>query len=164
MRAIDMIQWALRLTDGRVNGLAEDLSDVPLIQPTARGGNHPLWTLGHLAVVEGSIPQILFGEPNPLERWKPLFDMGTKPTADAEAYPSFDQVFQAYRDLRAKNLARLEEIGERGLDRIPAAIPPGFEKVMPTFGHTFLAIALHQMFHAGQLADARRAAGREPRM
>ena len=28
------------------------------------GGNHPLWALGHLAVIEGGIPQILFGEKN----------------------------------------------------------------------------------------------------
>ena len=73
------------------------------------------------------------------------------------------EVLATYRDLRAKNLARLEEIGEEGLDSAPAAIPPGFEDEMRTRGHTLLVIALHEMFHLGQLADARRASGREPR-
>lgn len=35
---------------------------------------------------------------------------------------------------------------------------------MKTFGHTFLLITLHQMVHYGQIADARRVAGRKPVM
>jgi hypothetical protein len=163
MKAIDLIRWALQKTDEWAAGAAEELRDSPLIQPTSRGGNHPLWTLGHLAVVEGSIPQILFGEPNPVEQWKALFGQGTRPTTDAKTYPPFDEVFSTYRRLRAKNLAQLEQIGEAGLDSAPAAIPPGFENEMFTKGHTLLVMALHEMFHVGQLADARRASGREPR-
>jgi hypothetical protein len=163
MKEIDLIRWTLRKTDEWTVGAAEDMRDAPLTQPTARGGNHPLWLLGHLAVVEGSIPQILFGEPNPVELWRPLFGQGTRPTTEAGAYPPFDEVLATYRDLRAKNLARLEEIGEEGLDLAPAAVPPGFEDEMRTRGHTLLVIALHQMSHLGQLTVARRAAGREPR-
>jgi hypothetical protein len=163
MKAIELVRWALQKTDGWATGAAEDLRNTPLVQPTSRGGNHPLWVVGHLAVVEGSIPQILFGEPNPVEHWAPLFGQGTKPTTDARAYPPYDEVLKTYRDLRAKNLARLEAIGEAGLDKAPAAVPPGFENEMSTMGHTLLVIALHQMSHVGQLADARRASGREPR-
>lgn len=163
MKAIDLIRWALRKTDEWAAGAAEDMRDAPLTQPTSRGGNHPLWLLGHLAVVEGAVPQVLFGEPNPVEHWRPLFGQGTRPTTDAGAYPPFDEVLKTYRALRAKNLARLDEIGEVGLDRAPAAVPPGFEDEMRTTGQTLLVIALHQMSHLGQLADARRASGREPR-
>jgi hypothetical protein len=113
-------------------------------------------------VAEGSIPQILFGESNPVEHWWPLFGQGSTPTDDAGEYPSFDEVLATYRDLRAKNLARLEEIGEAGLDRTPKSVPSGFEDEMRTVGQTFLTMAMHQMIHFGQLADARRAAGRAP--
>jgi hypothetical protein len=163
MKAIDMIRWALEKTDGWMAGTAGELRDSPLVQPTSRGGNHPLWTVGHIAVVEGDVRHILFGEPNPVEHWKPLFGQGSKPTADAVAYPPYDEILATYRDLRAKNLTRLEEIGEAGLDRAPAAIPPGFENEMSTMGHTLLVIALHQMSHVGQLTVARRASGKEPR-
>jgi hypothetical protein len=163
MKALDMIRWALQKTDGWATGAAEDLRDTPLVQPTPRGGNHPLWVVGHLALVEGSVPQVLFGEPNPVEHWRPLFGQGSTPTTDAAAYPTYDDVLKTYRDLRAKNLARLDEIGEAGLDRPPAAIPPGFEDEMSTTGQTLLVIALHQMSHLGQLADSRRASGKEPR-
>src|SRR5262249_51293867 len=85
MKAIDTIRWALQKTDAWPTGAAEDLRDPPLVQPTPRGGNHPLWVIGHLAVVEGSVPQILFGEPNPVEHWRPLFGQGSTPTTDAAA-------------------------------------------------------------------------------
>jgi hypothetical protein len=163
MKAIDLIRWAMRMTDEWAARAAEDMRDAPLTQPTSLGGNHPLWSVGHLAVVEGTVPQVLFGEPNPVEHWRPLFGQGTRPTPDAGAYPPFDEVLATYRDLRAKNLARLDEIGDEGLDREPVAVPPGFEREMFTRGHTLLVIALHQMFHLGQVADARRAAGRPPR-
>jgi len=41
-------------------------------------------------------------------------------------------------------------------------VSPGFEEVMKTVGQTFLLVALHNMVHYGQIADARRAAGRPP--
>ena len=116
------------MTDESTARLVEDMRDEPLTRTTSRGGNHPLWIIGHLAVVEGSIPQILFGEPNPVEHWGPLFGQGSTPTDDAGAYPSFDEVLATYRDLRAKNLARLEEIGEAGLDRAPRAVPAGIRE------------------------------------
>ncbi|HEV3162590.1 MAG TPA: DinB family protein [Isosphaeraceae bacterium] len=163
MKEIDLIRWALRKTDEWVVGAAEDMRDAPLTQPTSRGGNHPLWILGHLAVVEGAVPQLLFSEPNPVEHWQPLFGRGTRPTTDAGAYPPFDEVLATYRELRAKNLARLDETGEAGLEQAPAAVPPGFAEKSLTRGQTLLVIALHQMSHLGQIADARRAAGREPR-
>src|SRR5205807_334731 len=96
-------------------------------------------------------------------RWEPLFGQGTTPTTDAGAYPPYEEVLATYRDLRAKNLAQLDAIGDEGLDRAPAAIPPGFEEEMATIGRTLLVIALHQMSHIGQLAVVRRALGREPR-
>jgi DinB superfamily len=163
MKEIDLIRWALRKTDEWTVGAAEDMRDAPLTQPTSRGGNHPLWILGHLALVEGAVRQLHFGEPNPVEPWRPLFGQGTRPTTDAAAYPPFDEVLATYRDLRAKNLARLDEIGEAGLDQAPAAVPPGFEGQSLTRGQALLVIALHQTSHLGQLSVARRAAGREPR-
>ena len=162
MKAIDIIRWALQTSDEGTRNLVSDMRDVALTQPTGQGGNHPLWCLGHMAYIEGMIPKVLFGEPHPLEHWAPLFGTGTSPTADAAVYPSFDEVLAAYTNLRTRNLKLLDEIGEAGLDRVPPNIPPGFESVMKTVGHTFMLIALHQMVHYGQIADARRVAGRKP--
>jgi DinB superfamily len=162
MKAIDMIRWALQMTDESTAKLVADMRDESMTRPTPGGGNHALWVVGHLAVIEGMIPHTVFGEPHPVQHWWPLFGTGSKPTDDASSYPAFDEVLKTYRDLRAKNLARLDEIGEAGLEQAPKVIPPGFEDRMRTVGRTLHLIALHQMFHLGQIADARRAAGKEP--
>jgi uncharacterized damage-inducible protein DinB len=162
MKAIDIIRTALNTSDKATLQLIEDMRDAALTQPTPRGGNHPLWVLGHITLVEGNVPHVLFGEPNPVANWAPLFAPGTEPRADTAAYPSFEEVLRTYRDLRERNLKILEEIGEDGLDRPTVAPPKGLEDVLGTAGKAFLVIALHQMSHRGQVADARRTAGRKP--
>jgi len=162
MNSIDVIRRAMAISERVTLGLIEDMHDSPLTHPTACGGNHPLWVLGHITLIEGGVPQILFGEPNPVERWRPLFAAGTEPKSDASAYPSFDEVLRTYRDLRARNLEILERLGEEGLDRPTKAPPPGLEDVLRTARDAFLVLALHQMGHRGQVADSRRVAGRKP--
>ena len=138
MKAIELICWAMRLTDEGVRRLVDDMRDAPLTQPTSRGGNHPLWVMGHLACIEGGIGSVLFGEPNPVEHRATLFAPGTTPLANAGAYPPFDEVMETYRGLRERNLTLLDEVGEAGLDRVPKAVPPGFDDAMKSFGHSFL--------------------------
>ena len=168
MQAIELIRWAMQLTDEGTAQLVADLRECPLTPstPGAKGGdgNHAIWLLGHLAFIEANLPSALFGEPNALEHWAPLFASGTRPSADASVYPSFDEVLSTYRDLRKRNLKLLDDLGEAGLARVPKAPPPGFEGTMKSFGHTFLLIALHNMVHYGEIADARRVAGYKPLM
>lgn len=162
MKAIDTIRAALQTADRATFSLIEDMRDAALTCPTARGGNHPLWVLGHITLVEGNVPHVLFGEPNPVAKWAALFAPGTEPKTDASAYPSFEELLRTYRDLRERNLKILEELGEEGLDRPTVAPPKGLEEAFDTAGKAFLVVAMHQMNHRGQVADARRAAGRKP--
>ena len=162
MKAIDVIRTALTTSDKATLSLIEDMRDAALTCPTPRGGNHPLWVLGHITLVEGNVPHVLFGEPNPVAKWAPLFAPGTEPTADAAAYPPFEELLRTYRDLRERNLKILEDLGEEGLDRPTVAPPKGLEDAFSTAGKAFLVIAIHQMNHRGQVADARRTVGRKP--
>src|SRR3954454_15206958 len=114
MKPIDMIRNAMTMCEQSTIGLIEDMRDAPLTSPTPRGGNHPLLVLGHLTYVEGNVPRILFGEPNPVQKWAPLFAPGTQPMSDASAYPPFEELLRTYRDLRARNLSVLEQLGEKG--------------------------------------------------
>lgn len=166
MKASDLIRWAMNFTAQGTARLVADLRNAPLTPstPGAKGGdgNHATWLLGHLAFIEGAVHHTVTGNPNPVERWTPLFGMGTQPKADAGAYPTFDELLGTYQDLRARNLALLEQLGESGLDRRPADVPPEFEALMATIGQTLLLVALHNMVHYGQIADVRRVAGLKP--
>ena len=152
----------MQVSDQSIMMLLEDLRDAPLTAPTPCGGNHPRWVLGHITFVEGNLPHVIFGEPNPVARWAPLFAPGTEPKTDASAYPPFDELLRTYRDLHARNLKLLDELGEAGLDRPTKSPPRGLDDALSTVGRTFLVIAMHHMSHRWQLADARRAAGRKP--
>jgi hypothetical protein len=164
MKAIDTIRYSLKFTEDAVNRYAGDMRDAPMTCPMP-GGNPVLWNLGHIAVIEAGLPHILLGtEPHPLEHWWPMFGTGSKPCSDAGKYPPFDEVLKQFAAARARNMKLLDEIGESGLDRKPAAVPPGFENIMTSCGQTMLLIALHAMGHVGEIIDARRAAGRKPFM
>jgi hypothetical protein len=48
MTAIEVIRTAMAMSEKSTMSLIEDMRDAPLTQPTSRGGNHPLWVLGHI--------------------------------------------------------------------------------------------------------------------
>jgi hypothetical protein len=168
VKSIDLIRWALEFTGGGtaqlVRGLERDYMTRPTPGAKGGGGNHVLWSLGHLAAIEGSLRHIVAGEPNPVGHWWPLFGTGTQPTDDPGVYPPFAEVLAAYHECRAYNVGLLERIGEAGLDAVPPHVPAGLEEGMTSIGQTFLLVALHNMVHYGQICDARRVAGLRPLM
>jgi uncharacterized damage-inducible protein DinB len=160
MHTKDAIKFALTVSNGAVLSVIDEMSSAVTTFPTSNGGCHPLWVLGHLTLVEGSIPAILFGEKNPAAEWQQYFGEGSEPVADANAYPRFAEVREKYLQLREQNLKRLESLSEADLDKPTNAPPKGLEREFATYGQSFLVLALHQTMHRGNVTDARRAAGR----
>jgi hypothetical protein len=157
MQTRDTIEFALTIADRAVLSAIDAMSDAPTTFPTVNGGCHPLWVLGHLTMVEGSIPAILFGEQNAAAGWAAYFGEGSVPAADAAAYPPFSEVREKYRQLRARNMTLLRSLQESDLDKPTLAPPPGREVEFATYGHSFLVLALHQMIHRSHVTDAQRA-------
>jgi hypothetical protein len=145
MHTKDAITFALTVSNKSILGVLDEMSGAPTTFPTPNGGCHPLWVLGHLALVEGMIPATLFGEQS-------------EPVADPAAYPPFAEVRDMYVRLRARNLALLESLSEADLDKPTVAPPKGREREFATYGSSFLVLALHQMLHRSHVTDARRAA------
>ncbi len=160
MHTKDIIQFALTLSNGAVLSAIDEMSDAPTTFPTLNGGCHPLWVLGHLALIEGSIPEILLGETNPLEQWQQYFGSGTEPVADTSKYPPLSEVREKYVQLRERNLKLLESLSEQDLDKPTSTPPKGLEHEFGTYGQSFMTLALHQALHRGHVTDARRAAAR----
>src|ERR1700712_5069954 len=104
MHMKDAIRFALTVSNGAVLGVIDEMSGAPTTFPTPNGGCHPLWVLGHLTLVEGMIPAVLFGEPNAVAGWSQYFGEQSEPVADEAAYPPFAEVRAAYVRLRARNL------------------------------------------------------------
>ena len=92
MQTKDAIRFALTASDNAVMSVVDKMNDAATTFPTRKGGCHPLWVLGHLTLVEGMVPTVLFGEPNPVAEWQKYFGEHTEPVANASAYPAFDEV------------------------------------------------------------------------
>jgi uncharacterized damage-inducible protein DinB len=160
MQTKEAIQFALAVSNGTVLSAIDKMSDVATTFPTPNGGCHPLWVLGHLTVVEGSIPEVLFGQKNPVAEWQKMFGPGSEAVGNTSAYPSFADVRAKYFELRERNLKLLDSLSDADLDKPTAAPVKGLEQEFATFGRSFLTLAMHQTMHRGNVTDALRAAGR----
>ena len=163
MNTIDYIKMSLETSKNFTLGLIDDMKDAPLTQPTSKGGNHPLWILGHLAYSEANIVEhIILGNENPLIGWKEMFGSGGEPVAEADKYLPWDEVRQTFDEIRAQTLSHLDGLSDGDLDLPSKNCPPGREQFMGTVGQCYLILTLHPTMHHGQVADARRMAGRKP--
>jgi len=69
----ETITFALNASNGAVLSVIDKMSDAATTFPTPNGGCHPLWVLGHLTMVEGMIPGVLFGEKSLVAEWQKYF-------------------------------------------------------------------------------------------
>ena len=159
MHTKDAITFALTVSNRAVLSVIDEMSGAPTTFPTPNGGCHPLWVLGHLALVEGMIPAVA------VRRAESRGELGTSCSASSRsrspmpaAYPPFAEVRDMYVRLRERNLALLESLSEADLDKPTVAPPKGREREFATYGSSFLVLALHQMLHRSHVTDARRAA------
>ncbi len=163
MKTTDFIKMSLETSKGFALGLIDDMKDAPLTQPTAHGGNHPLWVLGHLAYSEANIiNHLILGNENPLVEWKELFGRGSEAVAEADRYPSIDELMKKYEEVRTQTLSVLEGLSDDDLNQPSKNCPPEGENFFGTVGKCFMMASLHPAMHYGQVADARRSAGRKP--
>lgn len=165
MNAVDCIRMNLDMATTMTIPLIDDMKDVCCTAPTPNGGNHPLWVLGHLAYSEASmLEDIMLGEGNPLADWKPIFGDGSEPTGNTDDYPPFDEVRAKFDEVRARTVNFVEGLSDADLDTKSKNSPAEWEAYFGTWGKCLTIIAAHAFMHHGQVADARRAAGRAPNM
>lgn len=161
MQSIDLIRDNLTKSRDRVLARVEEMREHCVVFPTAKGGSHTLWVLGHLAYIEALvIRRFMLGEANPLAEWEEVFD-GADVSGDISQYPPFDQVLAKCRQVRESTVELLDSLSEDALDRASANPPAGFEDTFGTYRLCLQYVADHWYMHRGHLADARRAAGLE---
>jgi len=164
MQSKELLLSALQQSYQLVMPLLEDLRSAAHVLPTPQGGNHAHWILGHLVVSEGQFRAMMRGIPNPVDELKSHFSGRSTPVADGSLYPAYDELLSRLVALRRETMEWLEALSEADLDQASKIVPPGFEPFFGTWRACLLMQAMHWMNHRGQLADCRRAAGREPMM
>ena len=103
---------------------------------------------------------ISLAKKNPLIEWKDVFGIGSHPVNDSTVYPTYDEMLATYDSVRADTLAYLDTITDDDLDK-PSHAPEDRKEYFGTIGQCLTIMTTHLAFHGGQIADARRASGRE---
>jgi hypothetical protein len=124
--------------------------------------NHPLWTLGHLAVSYDWFAGLLDGKPSQStpEQMK-LFGPGSQAMSDVEAYPSMPEVKALCESAWKRLLKAAQALADSDLGKPPFGGPN-------TFAPDRLTVlernAWHDGWHTGQVTTLRRALGLKPLM
>jgi uncharacterized damage-inducible protein DinB len=151
------LAFARRLT----TGLLEDLPADKLTFQACPGANHALWIAGHLTYADnGFRTQLGKQESVCPESWDALFGMGSKPTADASAYPSMSEVMEKMTEARARLEAWFESMTD---EQLAEPLPGDWAQFASCYGELMSNLASHESLHAGQLSMIRRALGMPPR-
>ena len=154
MNAIDYIRQEMEMSKAWIGGLMADMKDSPLTTPTSKGGNPPIWLVGHLTYSESNILNVYIrGNDNPLSEWQDIFSIGSQPSVDPNSYPSYDEILQKFESVRADTLAYLETITDVDLDK-PSHAPEDRAAFFGTIGQCLAVMTTHLGFHGGQMADA----------
>lgn len=156
--ALERLAWSR----GFLEALLAGVPDERLFARAGGAGNHAMWVMGHIAATDAFILGAL-GAPVPAlpQGFDELFGGGSKVLDDPGAYPSRDEVAEALRSSRDALVRWAELLDEAGL-RTP--MPEDLRPIAPDAITAIIALCAHEMFHAGQIASVRAAAGLPPVM
>ncbi len=121
-------------------------------------GNHALWTVGHLATTYAWLATLLDTKANAgvPDSYNGLFGMDSKPSPDKSKYPAFAEVKKAYDKAWTTYFSLVGKLADKDLAAPCVSEAHGFASSRID---TAYKCAWHDGFHAGQVAEARRALG-----
>jgi hypothetical protein len=154
-----MIASMLRLAADNLayaEALVMDVEDGRMAEQPAGLKNHPAWTLGHLAVSQDFILQLLEYPSSIDASWPRLFGTGGTPTDDRLNFPSKTELLAVLKSQHEKVAAAIKEKFDSR-----AEAPTPFEPLaarFPTVGDLVLyLLTTHEAAHLGQVSAWRRA-------
>lgn len=153
---------AARIMLGLMEKQIEGMSAQELVQQPGGVKNHPVWTMGHIALTLNGMVQWMGGTSAfDQEKWGKLFGGGSQPVADAKAYPSPQELMQTVQKL----YAQASEMYLKAPSEVLRGPNPRAE-IMPmctTLGSMVVFLmSAHMSEHIGQISAWRRAMGKNP--
>ncbi len=154
-----MIDEILRLSADNLayaEALISDVEDGKMAEQPAGIKNHPAWTIGHLAVSQDFVIQLM-EQPSAMEpSWLRLFGSGAAPTDDRLNFPIKSELLSVLKSQHEKAASAFREHFERRRGA-PNPFPPLVAR-FPTLGDLVLHLmTTHEAMHLGQMSAWRRA-------
>jgi len=162
MNATESIQLALQHSKNFSEALFKDMADQPFARTRPGVGQHAYWLLGHIVVSESFLlDQSLLGKPNRYESWLQYFDFRTASKDQIDGAPSYEDLIEAMGSIRQSTMDHLDTLSDGDLDK-PCCEASENRPTFQSVGDCLNTISWHMVFHTGQVASARAAAGRDP--
>lgn len=153
-------QYAFQL--GYARQLLADIDPAQMTLQPAPRMNHPAWIVGHLAYVGDMIHKLLGMPLRTPEHYAALFGPGTQPMAEAERYPSKDELWAMLEEVHRAAPAAVRGASAEIWGK-PHPVPMEALKTLPTMGNLVTHIlTTHEGIHLGQLSTWRRMQGLPP--
>ncbi len=156
---IDRLQAARRWTCD----LLADVEESRWFDAPAPGLGHVAWQIGHLAASQVALIHTRCFNKTYTDHlsasFRDTFGRGSKPVADRSAYPPIPDIRATFDRIHRESIDLISGMNPAELDAPVAGEPhPMFVSKAGAIGMA----ALHETFHAGQIALIRRLAGKAP--
>ncbi len=161
MTTLDLLIERLVAARRWTTSLLADIEESRWFESPAPDVQHTAWQVGHLAasqavLIHNRCFNIPLAEAVP-ESFTKQFGRGSKPVADPTAYPSIPEIRRMFDGIQADCLARISQMTASDLEL------PAYGDPHPMFARRGEAVgmaAMHEAFHAGQIALTRRLFGK----
>lgn len=151
---------AAQFAHGTLVELLKDFPESKAAHQPCPSDNHLLWHLGHLAVTYEWFAAALDGKPKGgNEAVDKLFASGSKPVADAKAYPPVKDVRARFDAAWTRLMNAAESLRDEDAAKPALVEGGGFLKDRLD---TVDKAAWHDGWHAGQISGLRKALGLKP--
>ncbi|HUV40038.1 MAG TPA: DinB family protein [Planctomycetota bacterium] len=162
--AVGALENAYRLVTMSVDGL----TDVEMMFQPKPGLNHAKWLLGHAIDSEnGLILSLCKGENLLPKGWHEKYGIGSKPSANADDYPSKTEMLALLAKVHAAAVAYVKGLSAEAFDARPQGLdrmPERARELFATVGKCVWGHVTHAAGHAAQIAMIRRLLGKPPRV
>lgn len=163
MRMQDHLVERLTRARGWTMSLIADIDESKWFEMPAPGVGHVAWQLGHLAVSQiALVHNRCLGKPTDAcidPKLREIFGKGSTPVADAGKYPPIPEIKALFDKTQNEVIETIRKMSDAELDA-PAGTEP--HPLFSTKGGALGTAAMHEAFHAGQIAMSRRIWGRQP--
>ena len=163
MNTIDLLIDRLQTARKWTRDLLADIEDACWFDPPAPGVGHVAWQVGHLAASQVVLVHVRCFNRVYTEQvsasFRDTFGRGSKPVADRSAYPPLADIRATFDRIHRESIDLISGINPAELGESAFGEP---HLMFKTKGEAIVMAAMHESFHAGQIALIRRLAGKAP--
>ena len=157
MSAAQLLVDNIKMSKMMTENLLADFSEQEMLFRPAKGANHAMWQLGHLAgstwgMISGCDPTVK----SPVSD-ETRFKKEAAGVDDPAKFPKKAEVMKMFGEAMDAAAAWAGKLTEADMAK---ASPERMHKFAPTFGNVAMLLAAHPMMHVGQYTVARRALGK----